>query len=132
MIQVIDGTQRPQADEVLSRIKSLAAGTSPNNLKGWLQVSIYENCRERGYHVSNSYLAEWDRGGMRAVSFSENRNSDDIVVYFGTTDTFDDNTHIPDEETYKCHRHFFSYRDFDGAAKSILSYLIEGLIPHQV
>ena len=65
-------------------------------------VSKFENGREQGWNV---------RIDDRVVSFANNRNSDDTVVYFGTESDFDDETHCLTEEAYdsKDHKKYFPY-----------------------
>ena len=80
-------------------------------------LSMYANGREQGYH-----LHKWDSYPGRKVSFSENRNSDDIVIYFGDIKGFTiDNK--PTEKTWKENRKFFKYNEIYNAAKWIVDFL---------
>lgn len=116
-ITISDSVARPQADEVLALVKALATFSPALGIMG---INIYENCRERGYHI-NYYV---EGSAARAVSFSENRNSDDIVVYVGSMIDFAPNTNIPNEEVYHNGRKYFKYQDFIGAANFIFNYLV--------
>lgn len=51
-----------------------------------LTVTTYSNCREQGYHIVTPYHGSaWSR----AVSFAQQRNSDDIRVWYGPAADFD-------------------------------------------
>jgi hypothetical protein len=47
--------------------------------ENYLYLNHYQNCREQGFIIINR-----SNGKTRWVAFSENRNSDDIVVYPST------------------------------------------------
>jgi hypothetical protein len=130
MISICDMTERPQADYVLHEFRKLVDELNrlPAHLvkKGLLAISIYENGREHGYNIRNS-LVEWDKSGM-SVSFSENRNSDDIVVYYGTVENFEDNSNVPDTETWRDRRKFFKFGEYTQAAQFIFKYLMTGTV----
>lgn len=90
-------------------------------------VEPYVNGREVGYSIrlrdtggaANNLTRGWPQ-----ATFSENRNSDDIVVYLGTTTNFSMQGNVPDEETYRS----ATYYPFDGylaAAKAIVEYFEE-------
>jgi hypothetical protein len=78
----------------------------------WLEV--YSNCREQGYCIKH-------KNGL-SISFSENRNSDDIVVYVGTK--FDMQGNVPTEESYRKAR-YFRYDDVSGAVNYIMVKVLE-------
>lgn len=61
------------ANRVFTALKAL-------KLPQGMVTDLYINGRERGYHVTN---------GRVAASFSENRNSDQIVIYRGPAHDFD-------------------------------------------
>lgn len=77
-------------------------------------IETYSNCREQGFALDSCV--------DRKVAFSEYRNTDDIVVYFGGRADFTFNTNIPNEEVYESKR-FFRYNQIEQAAKFILKYL---------
>lgn len=114
----ISQTQRPQAEDVLEVLKQKLKQSTDD---GIASISIYENGREHGYHV-----AYWPKGSKitRAVSFSQYRNTDNIVVYPGKDIDFAYNTYVPNEEVYRTAK-FFEYQDFRGAAQFIFDYLLD-------
>ena len=59
---------------------------------------------------------------LRAVAFSEYRNSDQIVVYKGIISSFSFQGHSPNEETYT-DKQFYPALDFETCARDIASYL---------
>ena len=64
------------ANKVLAHVRKLTKGK-----RGELCILAYKNGRENGYT-----LAGWKKTkGLLEVTFSENRNSDHIVVYVGQT-----------------------------------------------
>lgn len=73
-------------------------------------VYMYSNGREQGYALTN------DKN--RCVCFSENRNSDQIVVYPGTGYHSDKLS----EEQYK-NRVYFDHDDYARAAKFIVKFM---------
>lgn len=76
-------------------------------------LDTYSNGRETGYSLLN---------GDAQVAFSENRNSDSTVVYFGKRLNFSMQGNVPNEEVYK-NKRFFPYDRTYGAAKFIVNYL---------
>jgi hypothetical protein len=80
----------------------------------YIIVESYVNCREQGFALASCDDLK--------VAFSENRNSDDIVVYFGKRSDFAFNTNIPSEEAWE-NRKFFGYNEIEKAAKLIVKYL---------
>jgi hypothetical protein len=83
---------------------------SEDDQKGWW-LECYSNGREQGYCL-HSY--------RRQISFSENRNSDDIVVYVGYMFNMQGNG--PTDEAYK-NRRLFNYNDYYKAA----GYIVEAM-----
>lgn len=64
------------ANKVLAHVRKLTRAK-----KGRLYIEAYKNGRENGYT-----LTSWkEETGPLEVTFSENRNSDHIVVYVGQT-----------------------------------------------
>jgi len=79
-------------------------------------VGAFSNCREQGFRITN-----WDNN--KSCAFSENRNSDDIVVYHGTHNDFDYMTNKPNNEHIWMNARCFRYDDFEGAVKFIREHL---------
>lgn len=102
------------AEKVLAEVKREFRLVKQENTEALL--GLYSNGREKGFHISNYF-------NKRAISFSEFRRSDNIVVYFGTLSQFERNTHIPDDGVY-CDAKFFECGDYKGAAKFIKEYLV--------
>lgn len=80
-------------------------------------VEMFENCREQGYRICNY---DYNKNDVRTIAFSENRNSDSIVVYhsknheeyaFGYSDDFWSS------------RKFFDYNNFEGAVDYIFELM---------
>lgn len=91
------------ADAVLAVVEALA----PEELASCFWLEAYSNGREQGYVILSPDVA---------VAFSENRNSDDIVIYVGTPKDF----YLElSEKVYKGRRGF-AYGDFGGAAQHII------------
>lgn len=84
-------------------------------------VEAYANCREQGYSIV-SYHSDGHGLHTKRVCFSENRNSDNIVVYHGETRDFDISSNIPNDDTYRNSK-FFSPGDYDEAAGFIVRFL---------
>ncbi len=80
-------------------------------------VEPYLNGRENGYAL-HPFL------GKVKVVFSENRNSDNIVVYVGGINSFTMGGNVPDDDAYK-ERWMTDPDDYFGAAKYIYSKLFQ-------
>lgn len=91
-----------QAKEVLNALGNISGAKAKH----------YENGREHGFFIEK---------GDKAVAFSEYRNSDDIVVYYGGNADFDED-HIPTDDTYR-RKKFFKYQEYEAAAKFIKAWL---------
>jgi hypothetical protein len=102
------------ANLVLKEFKKLAR---ISDLDLTVALYSYTNGREQGYALDAGVNLT-----RRKVAFSENRNSDDIVVYFGTALDFEQNTNIPSDKVYAS-RKFFDYNKADRAAEFIFDYL---------
>ena len=70
-------------------------------------------------HLQNFSLTP-QRDTRKAVSFAENRNSDDIVIYFGTRDDFNVVGNF-NEKVYS-EKKFFGYEQYNQAAKFIAEF----------
>lgn len=121
MINILNMHESTAADIILNIIKANVVDiNNPNNPYDVVLLEyIYTNCRENGYHLRNDFLD----GKDRAVSFSQNRNSDDIVVYCGHINDFAFNTNIPNEECYK-NAKYFKYNEHLEAAQYIVIFLL--------
>lgn len=105
------------ADKVLRELRR--AFGNPKHV-GYALVECYANCREQGYHVVvcfNDYSLD-----RLAVSFSESRGSDNIVVYYGRAIEFNFSG-IPSEFVYRHQRTSFPYGGYKAAARMIAAWL---------
>lgn len=90
-----------------------------------VDVSTYSNCREQGFFVT-FYGKDYSK--RRAVSFAENRNSDNIIVQFGNItygkdSDFNDYGVLSEEAYNKGQKKYFDCGDSDGAAKFATKWL---------
>jgi hypothetical protein len=94
--------------------------------KETLTLEMYANGREHGYHLS--LLVYGNKGGVEkwGCSFSENRNSDDLVVYtgIGILHCFDMAGNVPSDHVY-ANRQFFS--STDSGRKDALAFIVDSL-----
>ena len=133
MTKVFDDSKIKQAMEVLKHIKRLGK----NLPKDIFFLDTYQNCREAGFCIRGSFFVH-DKKAQRAfkggeiyVAFSENRNSDSIVVYVDDTLTDEKKSlyegfhgNLMTEAAYK-NSESFGYRHYENAAKYIVSVLDE-------
>jgi hypothetical protein len=87
-------------------------------------VQAYSNCREQGLHLNMCFVKGIKFGKERAVSFAENRNSDDIVVLYGAKDQFDDHGLLIGDDVWRKQRKFFGYGEHEKAGKFITKWLL--------
>jgi len=91
-----------------------------DDLEG-VYVEAYSNGREQGLHI---------KGPGGSASFSENRNSDSIVIYVSRLPFHGLQFHMqgnyPSEEIYLKNRVFFDWHCFSDAARFILSMVLDG------
>ncbi len=80
-----------------------------------IEQSYYDNGREQGVTL---ICAETNK----QVSFSENRNSDDIVVYYGKPADFDESGVIS-EEKFRSNAKYFRYGQHEAAAKFVIMHM---------
>lgn len=84
-----------------------------------LTVNYYENGREHGFTIKN------ERNSAQ-VSFAEHRSSDDVIVYFGNSGSFNEDGSLT-EKAYESNKNMKHYKgDEDGckrAAKFISTFL---------
>jgi len=83
-----------------------------------LYLELYSNGREQGYHIKNC-------DNQRAISFSEHRNSDQIVVYHGGLVLFNMQGNVPNKEIYEQAK-YFKHDEYHRAAQYIYAYLSKG------
>jgi hypothetical protein len=83
-----------------------------------LDCEPYMNGREEGFCLKTS-----SEHNFKAVAFSENRNSDDIVIYCGEATDFSLQGNVPSEEIYN-KKKYFQYHSYVEAAEYIRDYLI--------
>lgn len=76
-------------------------------------LEMYSNGREQGFALLRANLK---------VVFSENRRTDDVVVYAGKSSDFSMQGNVPSEEVYKNKRLFSHY-------ESAASYIKSSLFP---
>jgi DNA-binding beta-propeller fold protein YncE len=77
------------------------------NEENTLYVECYQNGREQGYMITLP--------NCKAIYFSENRNSDSVVVYYGQN-----SCQGIDEDTYASAKYFDSDKDYEAADYIIL------------
>ena len=93
----------------------------PKKMQKECSVEAYSNCREQGYNIKYwKDISETKPNFITLeVSFAENRNSDNIVVYAGRNFSLQGN--IPSEEAYT-NQKLFEPDEYDKAAEFILNY----------
>lgn len=85
-----------------------------------LTVSAYENGRENGLTITCIYTVKGEKSRtIKSVTFSENRNSDNIVVYLDNYSSMNGLS----EESYNTAK-YFKFNDYDG----VISYCINHLL----
>ena len=89
------------ADAVLAVIEIVLTwqDTNDDDWKNTVYCSTYSNGRENGYHLTTFDVS-------RSVSFSEFRNTDQIVVYTGRTIDFSMQGNVPSEDVYNNKKFF--------------------------
>jgi hypothetical protein len=80
-------------------------------------VAMFDNGREQGYRIMH-YVGN---GMTKTIAFSENRNSDDIVVY--SSNDFEDSNGGYSEAFWDSAR-YFRYDNYVGAVDYIYSIMI--------
>lgn len=103
-----------QAEEVLKVLKKKLPKTSKNS--DGICYQPFQNGREHGFSIRNLDT-------RMQVCFAENRNSDDIVVYYGETyKTFDINN-LPQTDEDWARKKYFEPEAYEKAAEFILEYV---------
>lgn len=86
-------------------------------------VETYSNCREQGFYVISYYKDNAKYNERRAVSFAENRNSDDIIVQFGVRLDFNDYG-VLSEAKYETNKKYFRNGDHEKAGEFARKWLV--------
>ena len=111
------------AAEVLASFETLDLGALKRDQT---VLRAFANGREQGYHLSyqNDFLSG---NPPRGVSFSENRNSDEIVAYFGFS--FSDAGNLISEKEFETGRRFYKNNKARKVAEDILKFFETGKLP---
>jgi hypothetical protein len=88
-------------------------------------VESYSNGREQGLSICQFSTILPKGISYKRVSFSEDRNSDNIAIYFGKDNQFNMSGNIPNEEIYHKAK-LFRYDKIDEAAQFIVEFFAEG------
>jgi hypothetical protein len=107
-----------KANAVLAAIEDEINNTDEELLD--LICNPYQNGREHGWALVQ-------RIGEKQVSFSEYRNTDSIVVYFGLERHFSMQGNVPSEDVWKSAK-FFGYNEYVPAANWIIDYFLGRVI----
>lgn len=94
----------------------------PAKMAEYVDITCWANGREQGLSIALSFgghIENWKR-----VNVAQNRNSDDIVVIFGSHHDFDFRTNQPNEYAYKSCE-FFKYNEQKKAADYIKSVIVK-------
>lgn len=112
---IIDTTEKSYiAEKVLQCLKDYS---KIHNVSEPFVVYNYNNGRERGYCVTSS---------RATVCFSENRNTDDAVLYRGTPQQFSttaESSYVPCESVYRTAR-YYTQSNYLELARDAESYLL--------
>lgn len=85
-------------------------------------INTYSNCREQGFFLT-SFKPARGYEYQRAVSFAENRNSDDIAVQYGIYKDFSPYGVFKEEDKYYKCKKLFRYDQAQEAADFITKWL---------
>jgi hypothetical protein len=103
------------ADELLNQLlKDPEVKDAPN-----VSVCTFHNGREQGYSLT---FLTVDPPGMKAISFAQQRSSDDIVVYYGP-----EHTQGLSEEAYN-NAKYFGFGEYQEAHDYICSILVGEMV----
>lgn len=118
----ITETKSEQAKVLLQVVKMRLNSLDQDKYNFELLQRDFDNCREQGYvlelhHVNNRWVGD----NAIHVAFSENRNSDSIVVYVG------ENSYYPESisEDFWGNRKYFDYGQWLEAADYIIQTLTQ-------
>ncbi|MGG6281828.1 hypothetical protein ACQ4M3_09680 [Leptolyngbya sp. AN03gr2] len=87
-------------------------------------VESFSNGREQGL-----FIQTYSERNYRCVGFAQQRNSDNIVIYWGVLRDFDVTTHLPVRDEVWDRNLQFSYDEVEGAARWVVMYLESGETP---
>ena len=79
-------------------------------------IEVWANCREQGFHLVN-YTKK------KALSFAQQRNSDETVVVYGDPQDFDITTNAPTDEAWDKRRMHFRESQDEEAGRWIAAYV---------
>jgi hypothetical protein len=99
------------ADKVL---KQFTSRWKKINFNGTAYVEPYQNGREHGWALNYK---------MNRIAFSEYRNSDQIVVYYGPLCDFSLQGNVPSDKVYE-HREIFNFDEVDNVVQFILDQFV--------
>lgn len=124
-IQVTEIKTNAVAIKVLSYFKAIAIGEHENVAarEGFMTVEYYMNGRERGFAIRPELFTV--PSPDRKVAFSECRNSNQIVVYFGRIEDFANETNMPSRDVYLKAKYLEPHQAAS-AAEFIYNYLMRG------
>jgi len=92
-------------------------------------VMSWSNCRAQGLHIMRfSFQKKGEPWLSPCVNIAQSRRSDDILVCYGDSKEFDNQTHQESEHVYRNQSKHFRYDEEDKAAKWIAKYLETGKI----
>jgi len=114
----IDRTKLLVADSILPIVEKMFLGFDDVGGDVYVCLGAYQNCREQGYSLFLTYRLPGGDYKRKFVCFSENRNSDEIVVY---TNDIDPDQGI-NERMYK-NAKFFPWNQERNAAQYIFDEL---------
>lgn len=118
----ITETKSEQAKVLLQVVKMRLNSLDEDKYNFELLQRDFDNCREQGYvlelhRVNNG----WVHDSAIHVAFSENRNSDSIVVYVGENSYYPENI----SEDFWDNRKYFDYGQWLEAADYIIQTLVQ-------
>jgi hypothetical protein len=109
------------SNKVLERVRDILDQEAPERWEG--TVSAWSNCREQGYHLESDLgAANFDYKKRRELVFAQTRNSDSIVVIYGTGGDFCTQSHMPKDEVWEKRRQTFG--SDAKAARFIVDHLL--------
>jgi hypothetical protein len=117
---------------VAQKVLAAVNKTMPKAMQKDCVVEAYCNGREQGLsiwffnHNSDRSQKVQTITRPKRVCFSENRNSDDIIVYAGDAYNFSMQGNVPGDEEYK-ERKYFRYDQVSDAAKYIIDTFAKDL-----
>lgn len=108
------------SDKVLKLVKQ----NLPKDGQSEIVVQAWSNGREQGYHLSHRIIGNRSYN-VFGINFAQQRNSDSILVIYGSIKDFDIQTNHPYETIWKDRKEFSN--DADAA-----NFIIETLLAQTV